>query len=220
MAAPTTALPPARTTPTRRRFFSKYTLWAIMGLATLFVFITTELFLAFDYAPYHPYRLALIHDRALLIPHAIAGTLAFVIGPLQFSTRLRARHLQLHRILGRVYVFSVLTAATLAFFIERNPTRTRDDFFGVFVQISLWVLCTVVAFVTARNRHIAVHRQWMIRSYAITFTFIANRVLNLWPAFFNLSARQFAIWDIYICIVMLVGCDLAFNYRELTTRRA
>jgi uncharacterized membrane protein len=215
MAAPTTTLPPPRITPPRRRLFSKYTLWAIMGLATLFVFITTELFLAFDYAPYHPYRLALIHDRALLIPHAIAATLAFVIGPVQFSSRLRARHLQLHRILGRTYVFSVLIAATCAFFIELG----RDDFFGVIVQISLWTLCTVVAFLTARNRQIAVHRQWMIRSYALTFTFIINRVLNLWPAYFNLTPRQFAIWDIYVCLIVFVGCDLAFNSRELTTTR-
>ena len=214
MAAPTSTLPPARTTPARR-FSSKHTLWLIMGLAALFVFITTELFLAFDYPLYHPYRLALIHDRALLIPHAVAGTIAFIAGPIQFSSRLRARHLKLHRVLGRTYVFSVLIAATFGFLIELG----RDDFFGVIVQISLWVLCTLAAFLTARNRQIAAHRQWMIRSYAITFTFIANRVLNLWPTYFNLTPRQFAVWDIYVCILMLVGCDLAFNSRELTHRR-
>ena len=216
MAAPTTALPPARSTPARR-FTSKHKLWLFMGLATLFVFITTELFLAFDYPLYHPYRLQLIQDRALLIPHAIAGTLAFIAGPLQFSSRLRARYLKFHRILGRVYVFSVFTAATLAFILELH---SRGDFPGVIVQISLWILCTLVAFITARNRQIAVHRQWMIRSYAITFTFIANRVLNLWPRFFNLTPNQFAWWDAYVCILMLVGCDLAFNHRELTHRRA
>ncbi len=216
MAAPTSTLPPARTTPARR-FSSKHKLWLFMGLATLFVFITTELFLAFDYPLYHLYRLQLINDRALLIPHAIAGTLAFIAGPLQFSSRLRARHLKFHRIVGRVYVYSVFTAATLAFIMELGG---RGDFPGVIVQISLWVLCTLVAFITARNRQIAVHRQWMIRSYAITFTFIANRVLNLWPRFFNLTPNQFAWWDAYVCILMLVGCDLAFNHRELTHRRA
>lgn len=219
MAAPTTTLPPAQTAPARR-FSSKHKLWLLMGLAALFVFITTDLFLAFDYPLYHPYRLALIHDRALLIPHAVFATVAFVSGPLQFSSRFRGRHLQIHRILGRVYVFSVLIAATTAFLIERSPDRVHDDFAGVIVQISLWVLCTLLAFITARNRQIAVHRQWMIRSYAITFTFIINRLLNLWPAYFNLTGPQFAWWDAYVCILMLVGCDLAFNYRELTTRRA
>ena len=219
MSAPTTTLPPAPPAPARRRFTSKHTLWLFMGLAALFVFITSELFLVFDYAPYHPYRLQLIQDRALLIPHAIAGTLAFIAGPIQFSSRLRARHLQFHRILGRVYVFSVFIAATFGFIIELG-TGHRDDFPGVIVQISLWVLCTLAAFITARNRQIAVHRQWMIRSYAITFTFIVNRLLNLWPTFFNLTPTQFAWWDAYVCIIMLLGCDLAFNHRELTHRRA
>jgi uncharacterized membrane protein len=219
MAAPTTTLPPAPPAPARRRLSSKHTLWLFMGLAALFVFITTELFLAFDYAPYHPYRLLLIHDRALLIPHAIAGTLAFIAGPIQFSSRFRARYLQFHRILGRTYVISVFTAATLALFIELSDGH-RPDFPGVFVQISLWVLCTLAAFITARNRQIAVHRQWMIRSYALTFTFILNRVLNLWPAYFNLSPTQFAWFDAYVCIIVLLGCDIAFNHRELTHRRA
>jgi uncharacterized membrane protein len=216
MAAPTSTLPPVRTTPARR-LSSKHKLWLLIGLAALFVFITTELFLLFDYPLYHAYRLQLIHDRALLIPHAVAGTLAFVSGPIQFSSRLRARHLKLHRVLGRTYVFSVFTAATIAFFMDLGG---RGDFPGVIVQISLWILCTLVAFITARNRHIAVHRQWMIRSYAITFTFIANRLLNLWPRFFNLTASQFAWWDAYVCILMLIGCDLAFSSRELTHRRA
>ncbi|HZQ42048.1 MAG TPA: DUF2306 domain-containing protein [Acidobacteriaceae bacterium] len=217
MAAPTTTLPPAPPSPARRRLSSKHTLWLIMGLATLFVFITTELFLAFDYPLYHPYRLQLFHDRALLIPHAVAGTLAFISGPVQFSSRLRALHLKFHRILGRVYVFSVFAAATMAFLLE---VHGRGDFPGVIVQISLWILCTLAAFLTARNRQIAVHRQWMIRSYALTFTFILNRVLNLWPWYFNLSPTQFAWWDAYVCIIVLLGCDLAFSSRELTHRRA
>ncbi|HEV2576522.1 MAG TPA: DUF2306 domain-containing protein [Acidobacteriaceae bacterium] len=215
MAAPSSTLPPARSTPSRR-LSTKHTLWLFMAIASLFVFITTDLFIAFDYPLYHAYRLVIIHDRALLIPHALFASAAFIAGPIQFSSRLRARHLQLHRILGRVYVFSVLAAATFAFFIELG----RDDFAGVIVQISLWILCTLAAFITARNRQIAVHRQWMIRSYALTFTFIVNRLLNLWPRFENMPGPHFAWWDAYVCILMLVGCDLAFNRRELTHRRA
>jgi len=35
---------------------------------------------------------------------------------------------------------------------------------------------------TARNRQIDQHRQWMVRSYAMT-TFVSSRVLNLWPLY-------------------------------------
>ena len=48
-----------------------------------------------------------------------------------------------------------------------------------------WIVCTTAAFITARNRHIVQHRQWMIRSYAVTFTFVSSRVLNLWPRYWS-----------------------------------
>jgi hypothetical protein len=40
------------------------------------------------------------------------------------------------------------------------------------MQAAAWIVCTTAAFITARNRQIAQHRQWMVRSYAVTFTFV------------------------------------------------
>ena len=40
--------------------------------------------------------------------HIIPGLLFMVLGPLQFSSRLRARHLQWHRWSGRVYLICSL----------------------------------------------------------------------------------------------------------------
>jgi hypothetical protein len=80
----------------------KTLLWVSLGLTVVFVFVTSELLLVTDYPMYHAYRLQVIADRHLLIPHTLAGTLALLIGPINFSSRIRQRHLQLHRILGRV----------------------------------------------------------------------------------------------------------------------
>ena len=82
----------------------KITLWASLGLIVLFVFITSEVLLIADYPMYHAYRLQVIADRHLLIPHTVGGTLALVIGPLNFSSRLRQRQIRLHRILGRLRI--------------------------------------------------------------------------------------------------------------------
>src|SRR5579863_144770 len=90
----------------RSRF--KAVLWISLGITTLFVFITSEVLLFIDYPMYHAYRLQVIADRALLIPHALCGTFALLAGPLQFSSRLRNRHLKLHRVLGRIYLISVV----------------------------------------------------------------------------------------------------------------
>src|ERR1700721_175835 len=94
-------------TPSCSRSRFKTVLWVSLGLTALFVFITSEVFLAADYPMYHAYRLQVIADRHLLIPHVLAGMIALLAGPIQFSSRFRQRHLKIHRVLGRVYVFSV-----------------------------------------------------------------------------------------------------------------
>jgi uncharacterized membrane protein len=103
------------------------------------------------------------------------------VGPFQFSTRLRASHLAFHRILGRVYVSAVAISAPLATYIgttfERAPLRDEQ-----WAQGGLWFLCTLVAFLAIRKRNVALHRQWMVRSYAFTFIFISSRVLDAFPA--------------------------------------
>ena len=98
-------------TPSSDRSRFKTLLWISIGLTVLFVFITSEVLLVIDYPMYHAYRLQVIADRQLLIPHTLCGVIALLAGPLQFSSRLRQRHLKLHRVLGRIYVISVFIGA-------------------------------------------------------------------------------------------------------------
>jgi hypothetical protein len=198
----------------RARF--KTVLWTFLGLTALFVFITSEVLLFTDYPMYHAYRLQVIADRGLLIPHTLAGTFALLAGPLQFSSRFRNRYLQLHRILGRLYVISVFVGAATGIALAFG----RPGFPGTCGQAAAWVICTTAAFVTARNRHIVQHRQWMMRSYAVTFTFVSSRVLNLWPAYWShLGDVLSAVGVIAFTLISLLIVDLGLSWRELTTRR-
>jgi uncharacterized membrane protein len=193
----------------------KNVLWVSLGLTALFVFITSELLLITDYPMYHAYRLQVIADRVLLIPHSLAGILALVIGPFQFSSRFRLRHLKLHRVLGRIYVFSVFAGAATGVALANG----RPGLPGTAMQAGAWVVCTTAAFVTARNRQIIQHRQWMARSYAVTFTFVSSRVLNLWPRYWShLGDSLSAVGVIAFTLASLLIVDLGLNWRELTTR--
>lgn len=203
--------------PSSPRFRSKTVIWTALGLTTLFVFITSELLLYTDYPMYHAYRLQVIADRGILIPHVVFGLAALLIGPLQFSTRFRNRHLKLHRVLGRVYVISVLASAPTGVLLSMG----RPGFPGTSMQAFAWVVCTVAALVTAMNRQIAAHRQWMARSYAVTFTFISTRVLNLWPRYWAHLGDTFAALGLIVfTLASLLIVDVGLNWRELTTRRA
>ncbi len=194
----------------------KTTLWIGLGVTTLFVFITSEVLLVADYPMYHAYRLQVISDRHLLIPHALAGMLALFIGPILFSSRTRQRYIQLHRILGRIYVISVFVGAATGVALAAG----RPGSPGTIFQATAWVVCTIAALITARNRQTVQHRQWMVRSYAVTFTFVSSRVLNLWPWYWSHLGDAFAAAGlIAFTLASLIVVELGLNWRALTARR-
>jgi uncharacterized membrane protein len=200
-----------------RRSGSNTVLWISLGLTALFVFITSEVLLVTDYPMYHAYRLQVIADRHLLIPHTFCAVVALLAGPVQFSSRFRQRHLKFHRVLGRVYVISVFIGALTGIALAAG----RPGMPGTCMQAAAWIVCTTAAFITARNRQIAQHRQWMVRSYAVTFTFVSSRVLNLWPLYWShLGDTLAAVGLIAFTLASLLVVDLGLNWRELTTRRA
>jgi uncharacterized membrane protein len=203
-------------TPSSGHSRFKTVLWISLGLTTLFVFITSEVFLVADYPMYHAYRLQVIADRHLLIPHTLCAVTALLAGPMQFSSRLRQRHLKFHRVLGRIYAISVFIGALTG--IARAAGRPGMP--GTCMQAAAWVVCTTAAFITARNRQIAQHRQWMVRSYSVTFTFVSTRVLNLWPLYWSHLGDTFAaVGLIAFTLATLLVVDLGLNWRELTSRR-
>ncbi|HTX77227.1 MAG TPA: DUF2306 domain-containing protein [Terracidiphilus sp.] len=210
--ASTTVLPQS----TRGSRF-KTILWISLGFITLFVVITSEVLLVTDYPMYHAYRLQVIADRHLLIPHTLCGTIALLAGPLQFSSRFRRRYLKFHRVLGRIYVLSVFVGAFTGIALAAG----RPGLPGTSMQAAAWIVCTTAAFLSARNRQIVQHRQWMARSYAVTFTFVSSRVLNLWPRYWSHLGDTFAaVGVIAFTLASLLIVDLGLNWRELTTRRA
>ena len=197
-------------------FRFKTILWISLGLTVVFVFITSEVLLVTDYPMYHAYRLQVIADRHLLIPHTLAGIFALLIGPINFSSRIRQRHLQLHRVLGRVYVVSVFVGSFTGIALAAG----RPGLPGTCMQAAAWMVCTAAAFLTARNRQMIQHRQWMARSYAVTFTFVSSRVLNLLPAYWShLGDVLSAVGVIAFTLASLLIVDLGLNWHELTTRR-
>jgi len=199
--------------PARSRF--KTGLWISLGLTTLFVFITSEVFLVADYPMYHAYRLQVIADRHFLIPHITCGFVALLAGPVQFSSRLRQRYLGFHRVLGRMYVIAVFIGAYTGIALAAG----RPGLPGTSMQAAAWMVCTAAAVITARNRQIVQHRQWMVRSYAVTFTFVSSRVLNLWPRYWSHLGDSFAaVGVIAFTLASLLIVELGMNWRALTTR--
>lgn len=201
--------------PSRRKSLAKPALWITIGLAAISVLIFTEYPIV-----HHPdaYTTRLINDRFFLIPHAATALIAMLLGPFLFSTRFRTRHFKRHRIMGRVYVTCIAIAAPIAFYLEFRTTDTIMQFANG-VMAAVWFLCTLAAFLTARNRQLTAHRQWMTRSYVFTLNFIITRVPNPIPRYFHMSATAFALNLMFLTICYLFFTDVYFNWHELTTSR-
>ena len=92
----------------------KYLLFTLIGAILAYVLVHNEAFLV---NMGHP---AWKHYASFkwLLPHGIAGAYALFLGPMQFSDRLRQRHLQLHRVLGRIYVAGAFIAGPLGIYIQ------------------------------------------------------------------------------------------------------
>ena len=118
------------------------------------------------------------HIRGWLLLHITSGMVALLIGPWQFSQRLRKRYLQLHRISGRVYVIAVLCGCTAAIRLAVGTTFGKAWGFGLIALALAWFTCTAMAYYAIRQRQIPIHREWMVRSYVVTFAFVTFRVFN------------------------------------------
>src|SRR6516164_9375065 len=92
----------------RSWFRAKYLLFAVIGMMLAYVIPHDESFLVHPKDPlwqhYEPFK-------RWLLPHGIAGACALLLGPMQFSERLRERFRQLHRVVGRIYLAGVFVAA-------------------------------------------------------------------------------------------------------------
>lgn len=78
--------------------------------------------------------------RLGIYSHVFGSVFALALGPVQFSARLRARNVAVHRWLGRLYLgVGVLVGGSA----------------GLFMAI--------------RAREVAAHRRWMVRNFALTF---------------------------------------------------
>ncbi len=156
---------------------AKRVLFGAIALMMVIVLYNNERFIVDHTDPSWTYYYPI---RWLLVPHGIAGAVALILGLSQFSTRLRSRHPRLHRNMGRAYIIGVSISAPMAMYIttQHNALHQR---IAIFTTASLWLLATGIAFYAIRTKNYQQHRNWMIRSYAITLTFLVDRVIDVAP---------------------------------------
>ena len=121
--------------------------------------------------------LVALFDESSLTAHAhlLGGAIALAIGPFQLAGGIRDRYLSLHRLLGRIYVASVMLGGLAGLSLATSASGGLAARFGFGMMAVVWLTSTAMAFLCIRRRRIGDHRVWMIRSYALTLAAVTLR---------------------------------------------
>jgi uncharacterized membrane protein len=107
--------------------------------------------------------------KILTLVHILPGLLFILLAPFQFSASFRSRHLKAHRATGRVFIVCGTivgtTALVMSFAMPAIGGINQAAATTLFSALFLFALAK--AYIHIRCHEIALHREWMIRAYAI-----------------------------------------------------
>ena len=183
-------------------------LLALIGILPVFWWIVVPMLTGAGWPGHRGHLLATMVHVAGGIGMLVLGSAAIFIG----WTR---RGFRFHRWVGYSYltVGSVGALAALALSV-RAPHPPQSLYLATGTLSVVWLAAAGMAWRAARNRRFQSHREWMIRSYVLTWTFVGCRLatrVDLYPWLGEESATA-AIWINWV--VPLFVCEVVLRWRE------
>lgn len=175
-------MPPAASAPTTSPAAPRprigRTVPVLLVVVALFLALELPAYVGFDPAASRvPARPDLPLHYPLLVAHILFGSVALVTACLQIWPWLRRAHPVVHRWSGRVYLFGGVLPSGLAVLGVAPISSTGPiSAVGNTALAVLWLATAVAGFRAARARRFGDHRRWMLRSVALTFSIVVNRI--------------------------------------------
>ncbi len=110
-----------------------------------------------------------------LVLHIAGGVTALTVGIVQLWLGLTNRIARLHRVLGRLYVGAIVFGSIAGFYLAMTISGNPPYASGLFMLCVAWVLTTFKAVLAIRRRDVLRHREWMMKSFTVTFAFVTFR---------------------------------------------
>ncbi|MFN7997571.1 MAG: DUF2306 domain-containing protein [Bryobacteraceae bacterium] len=100
--------------------------------------------------------------------HILPGLVFIVLGPFQFMRSLRRRRPRLHRLAGRVFVLAGLVVGATALVMgPQMAIGGANETAATMLFAVIFLFALLKAFYYIRRGKVALHREWMIRAYAV-----------------------------------------------------
>ncbi len=127
--------------------------------------------------------------------HFFFGPVALMTGVFQFLPSIRFKFKLFHKVTGLVYIISCVLGGISGLLLAINSNSGKIAAWGFGLLAVAWIYTTLTGFLSIYLKRVSLHREWMIRSYALT---LAGVTLRLYLAI----AQAFG-HDIYVIIAWL-----------------
>jgi multisubunit Na+/H+ antiporter MnhB subunit len=116
--------------------------------------------------------------RGWLLVHIAMGMVAILSGPVQLWLGLSDRYPAVHRNLGFVYMAAVTLGAVAGYYLAFSTSGGVVFGSGLAGLATAWLMTTGLAFLAIKRHLYEQHKEWMIRSYVVTFAFVTFRAFD------------------------------------------
>jgi hypothetical protein len=190
----------------------------LLVVVALFLALELPAYLGFDPAASRvPARPDLPLHYPLLVAHILFGSVALVTACLQIWPWLRRTRPAVHRWSGRTYLFGGVFPGGLAVLAVAPVSSTGPvSSVGNTALAVLWLGTGLAGYRAARAHRYGDHRRWMLRSVALTFSIVTNRIwlvayfllftpfLGDDPAALAVAAAGASVWSSWVVNLLVV----------------
>lgn len=198
----------------------KYLIYKSVLYGSLIYFIYLLLLITLQYIPINydvaflrikQEEIQLTYYKWAFFSHVFSSIIVIILGLTQFSKTVRNKATFIHKLSGKIYVFLILAIASPSGLIMSYHANG-----GVVAQISfsilsvLWFIFTLKAYSFIKKGDVIRHKNFMIRSYALTLSAISLRLLK----YGIVTVYELPPMDTYK-IVAVLGWTLNLGISEL-----
>lgn len=153
----------------------------------------------------------------LTLAHIIPALIFVTLVPFQFSARLRGRYPSVHRLIGRTLMILAAVISLSALLLIRHPVGGITEVTAILFYDGLFMLAMTKAFIYARRRQIALHREWVVRGISVALGVATVRPIM--GVFFATSRLTGLTPHDFFGIAFWVGFTLTYLFAEMWLRR-
>ncbi|MEQ9166378.1 MAG: DUF2306 domain-containing protein, partial [Fulvivirga sp.] len=159
----------------------KKVIWIIFAILSTLIGLYPTIYFIFDkrFGLLGSKTEALLNDNlynGTFYTHIVIGGFTLLIGWLQFSKKLRRTNMNLHRLVGKGYVFAVLVSGLSGLYIALFATGGLVTMIGFLSSGIVWLSTTMLGFNAIKKGDINKHKKLMIYSYAVCFSAVTLRI--------------------------------------------